>query len=59
MKFKFLTRRILMKGLIYSTIFTLAAATTTVVPTVAQAQTVNYDASAPRIVSTFKGRQRG
>ena len=41
-----------MKSLIYSTIFTLAAATTTVVPTVAQAQAVNYDASAPRIVST-------
>jgi len=52
MEFKFLTRRILMKGLIYSTMLTLAATTITAVPTVAQAQTVNYDASAPRIVST-------
>lgn len=40
-----------MKGLMYSTIFALAAATTSA-PTIAQAQTVNYDASAPRIVST-------
>lgn len=41
-----------MKSLIYSTVFTLATATTTVIPTIAQAQSVNYDASAPRIVST-------
>lgn len=41
-----------MKGLIYSTTFALAIGTTTIVPTVAQAQTINYDPSAPRIVST-------
>ena len=40
-----------MKGLMYSTIFAMAAAATSA-PTIAQAQTVNYDASAPRIVST-------
>jgi len=40
-----------MKKLLYSTIFSLAVATASL-PSIAQAQTVNYDPSAPRIVST-------